>query len=234
MGPEGAQPAEDARLPAADPRADAAVMDELRNGWLGEYEAFLSRPAPPRLSWSTRLRRRLAAMKSDLAAVRELRSREGAEAAARERRAPEEQRDAATRREPASAPVMPAGPIAPPVQEPVLLELRDEWVADAAANPEKHAPKRLPWYRELYGGFEPLVDEFAYWTDCLTALAHRQMTPKRERRRVARGERARRADVAARALSAMIVIAFAVGVVVYVSIVVHIFNPKQLARLLSQ
>jgi len=65
-------------------------------------------------------------------------------------------------------------------------------------------------------------------------LCKRLITPRTKAREVARGERARRAEAAARFVSATIVIALATGTVLYVAAVVHILDPRRLAQVLGQ
>lgn len=215
--------------PPAAGDVNAAVLSELRTSWLADFEAVASMPPPPRPSWPARVRQ---AVRDTAAGVREIRELRRCERKAREAAAAVVEREVPELVEP--QPVAPAGPVAPPVQEAVVLNLRDAWVADVAAQPERHAPKPVPWHRKLYEGFEPAVEEVAFWADCLAALAHRQMMPKEQRRKLVHGERAKRANAAAQTLTAIFVIAFAVGIVLYVSMVVHILDPKQLARVLHQ
>jgi hypothetical protein len=214
---------------------DVEMLSELRNGWLADFETAALIPPPKSPSHGDRLRDVANAIAEGFCfwfgRLRELTSIATTS---------EEEPSNAVPAAPAPSdslaqcrPVMPAGPFAPTVSEEVL-KLRSGWLADLSASPERHAPKPVSWSTKLRREFQPISDEFAYWSACLKDFVLRAKTPRAMRRQTIRGERARRAEAAGRFISAGFVFAVCLGTVVYVAAVVHIFNPRHLAKILGQ
>ena len=112
----------------------------------------------------------------------------------------------------------------------MLLHLRNGWLADVEASPEKHAPKPLTWTMKLRQDFEPIGDELGFWLECIKEFALRAMSPKGKRREVQWGEKAKRAEIGRRFVSAFFVGMVVVSVLLYLTMVQHIFDADRLSQ----
>jgi hypothetical protein len=221
------------------------VLTSLRRGWLATVETPPEVHAPPqRRQLTIRVRRGFGSLAGGVGfwfeQVKRRVSRpafaEVAEAAtaAEEVRAREEP---APQKAPNHAPVIPSvpcGPVAPPLQEPALLDIRDGWLAEAQGVPEKHARKIVTGRMKLRREFEPITDELAYGFECVKEFVLRAVTFGTNRRRRLSGERARRAEAGARFFSAAFVIAAALGTVLYVATALHVFDTLHLSQALGR
>lgn len=129
-------------------------------------------------------------------------------------------------------PVDPAGPMAPPISG-VVVDLREGWLADLEASPEKPLPKKVVWYVKLWREFDRFREDVALWGDCAKKFAIRAVTPQPKRHRTPAG-RVRRVNPAGRILFASLALVFAIGLVLYVATVVNILNPHQLGEILKR
>jgi hypothetical protein len=229
---------------AATTEADVSVEDRfpsetnevlagLRNGWLSDFETGSSRPVPRRAPRATiRLRAGVEALADGFRFWFESGRRLACSVLSRNDAS--QLRTEPIRSVSERVPIVPSGSPTPPVHEGIVVDLRDGWLADIETTPERHTPRPISWQTKVYREIEPVTGELGYWLDCMKELCKRLITPRTKAREVARGERARRAEAAARFVSATIVIALATGTVLYVAAVVHILDPRRLAQVLGQ
>lgn len=222
-----------AETPAAEEQGE--VLSGLRKGWLADFEKFPERFAPPkRPTAAMRLRRHAQSFARGLAFWMQCLKRLAASAAAPKPTALKPEKAISTTTAPSPRISEPSPEVIAPSSQGDILGLRDGWLADVEASPERHTPRPVTWRIRLHREFEPVLEEVAYWFACLREFAVRAATPKAKRPHISSRERVRRAEAAGRFISATFVVALAVGTVLYVATVVHIFNPQRLTQILQQ
>lgn len=119
-----------------------------------------------------------------------------------------------------------ADPIAPEISG-VVVDLREGWLADVEASPERHAPITLSWYAKRRIEFEWLWIDWKYRCDCVKEFVVGVLTPYHAKSGTP-AERLQRAGIISCALLAF---AFAVGLAIYLATVAHTLNSRELAGL---
>ena len=225
---------------------DEEVLQSLRSAWLADVAAAPEKYAPRPLPRDMKLRRSVERTREVIAAWLESIKKSAAQAISAKAERRRIERENSNRAEQPAPPVTvrelaergssaaPSAPAKTLTDEEVLLHLRNGWLADVQAAPERHAPKPVTWTMKLRQDFEPILDELTFWFECLKEFALRAISPKTKRRQVEWGERARRAETGRRLISALFVGTVVIAALVYLTVVQHIFDADRLSQALRK
>ena len=225
---------------------DEEVLQGLRSAWLADVAAAPEKYAPRPLPRNMKFRRSVERTQEGIAAWLESIEKSAAQAISAKAERRRIERENSNRAEQPAPPVTvrelaergssaaPSAPAKTLTDEEVLLHLRNGWLADVEAAPERHAPKPVTWRMKLRQDSEPILDELTFWFECLKEFALRAISPKAKRRQVEWGERARRAETGRRLISALFVGMVVVAALVYLTVVQHIFDADRLSQALRK
>lgn len=227
---------------------DEVVLQNLRSAWLADVAAAPEKYAPRPLTRKMKFQRNVDRIQGRIAhCLGSLRKSAGRAISARAERGRTRrensngviaQNSAVSKLDAGTLPInaekrtsaTPSAPLEPLKEKEVLLHLRKGWLAEVEASPEKHAPKPVTWTMKLRRSFEPIGDELGFWLECIKEFALRAMSPKAKRREVQWGEKAKRAEIGRRFVSAFFVGMVVVSVLLYLTMVQHIFDADRLSQ----
>ena len=129
-------------------------------------------------------------------------------------------------------PVIAEAPLAPAISG-VVVDLRESWLADVEAEPEKYEPKKVAWHVELWHELARPWRERAFWGSSRKETPRPVAAAPTKRRRKAAGS-IKRTETTGRVISAMLAFVFAAGLILYVATVINLLDPSKLTEILKR